>query len=95
MFPCLNEEEVEWAKQRAVQIAQTGRFSPDECMYLDREASLKVEPALGPNVLGSLYFPKDGHVNPKRLVRAYKSAAENSGVEIRRGEVIERIEYID
>ena len=56
---------------------------------------MQIEPALGFGVLGALYFPKDCHVNPKRLVRAYKSAAEVIGVKIRRRETIERISFAD
>ena len=49
------------------------------------------EPSLGPEVLGALCFPGDAHLNPKRLVRAYKSAAEVLGVVIRRGETVKEI----
>jgi glycine/D-amino acid oxidase-like deaminating enzyme len=37
---------------------------------MDREAALIAEPALGPDVLGALVCPGDGHINPKKYVRA-------------------------
>ena len=54
-----------------------------------------MEPGLSKDVRCALWFKKDGHVNPKRVVRAYKSAAEVLGVKIRRGFRVEEIQYKD
>jgi len=68
-------------------------FDESHCVYLARNEALKREPSLGPEVLGGLFFLKDTHLNPKRVVRAYKSAAEVLGVEFWRGSTVQAIDF--
>ena len=62
-------------------------------MYLTRNDALKLEPELGPEVIGVTYCPKDASVNPKRLVRVLKQMAEKRGVRVELGQSIEDIKY--
>ena len=61
MYPCLSEDEVKWAMESATE--------ENNAVYLDREAALKIEPELGPLVLGALLEPSDSHINPKKFMR--------------------------
>lgn len=45
----------------------------------DRERLLAEEPEIGDEVVGAIYGPEDGHVNPLKLLRAYTKAIQNLG----------------
>ena len=49
---------------------------------LDREQTLKMEPALSPHIVGATYSPHEGQVNPFLLTRAFLGAAEKLGAKI-------------
>jgi len=71
LYPLLSEREVQWAlnfEQESIELAKESGEKP--AAYMDREAALIAEPALGPDVLGALVCPGDGHINPKKYVRA-------------------------
>ena len=50
--------------------------------WLDREATLLLEPALGSRVLGSVHSLTEGHVDNRRLGRALRSACAALGVRV-------------
>ena len=54
-----------------------------EIAWLDRAASLALEPGLSPAILGAVYTPAQGIVNPIQLTHAFLSAARRLGAEVR------------
>jgi glycine oxidase len=49
------------------------------CQWLGREELAKREPRLAPDLEGGLWSPREGCVDPQRLVRAYAGAAQRRG----------------
>ena len=47
--------------------------------WLTSQEALHMEPALGEGVRGALFSPKEGHVNSRRLVRAFAQGAARRG----------------
>ena len=47
--------------------------------WLSSQETLRMEPALGESVRGSLFSPQEGHLNSRRLVRAYAQGAARRG----------------
>jgi glycine/D-amino acid oxidase-like deaminating enzyme len=52
----------------------------------------RLEPVLGPGLIGAAHAPGDGHVNPFLLTHAYAAAAQRRGAEIRTGIAVTGIE---
>jgi D-amino-acid dehydrogenase len=52
---------------------------------LDSEQALALEPALGPQTRGAVYYPDEAHCDPLRFVQAVGRAAAELGVDIRTG----------
>ena len=50
-----------------------------------------VEPGLGAGVVGAVHFPDDARVDPPRLLRALRIAAERAGVEFRSGAMVKTV----
>ena len=60
---------------------------------LDRKEVLAIEPAIDPTVLGAVFFPDDGQVDPRRLTRALSLSAARAGARVRSGAVVRRIHH--
>lgn len=69
---------------------------PDMVRYpyevLDHAETKRRLPAIGPEVVGSIYCPLDGHVNSLRLFRALHAAMVRRGVDYRPEHAVERLE---
>jgi octopine oxidase subunit B len=52
---------------------------------LDHAALKKLVPEIGPKVIGGIYSPMDGHVNPLFLLRALSKAVRQLGGDVRTG----------
>ena len=50
-----------------------------------------LEPAVSPNALGGVHFERDARVDPPRLLRALRIAAERRGARFRTGAVVRRV----
>ncbi|HEY7294626.1 MAG TPA: glycine oxidase ThiO [Dehalococcoidia bacterium] len=70
----LLQSRVEWAKSAGLPVR-----------WLSRAACLKLEPALGPAVIGGLDSPEEGQVHPRRLTQALAQGAARRGAAIREG----------
>lgn len=57
----------------------------------DSDAVRAIAPAISETVVAASFCPTDGHANPTKTVRAYASAAERLGAEIRLGETVDAI----
>jgi glycine oxidase len=62
-----------------------------EAELLDARAALAMEPSLGEGVAAALHFPRDGRIDPPRLLRALRIAAERAGVRFKSGTYVKRI----
>lgn len=47
-----------------------------------RTRLLEEEPHIGPDVVGAIYGPEDGHVNPLKLLKAYTKAIQDLGANL-------------
>jgi glycine oxidase len=63
-----------------------------ELEWLDEQTLRKLEPALGPSVIGALHMPGEGHVHPCRLTAALAAAAARRGTRILEGWPVEGLE---
>ena len=88
---CLSQDEldkrVEAMQRLHNQQTMTG-FTYD---VLDHAETRRRLPAIGKDVVGSLYSPHDGHVNSLRLFRALREATTRRGVDYRPNSVVENI----
>lgn len=56
-----------------------------DCEWLDAEQARKREPGLGPAVAGALWSPREAHVEPELLTRAFAAAAARRGCRLELG----------
>jgi len=78
-----SEAEVEHLKARVASQRQHGHH----CEWLDPDEVRRERPGLGAN-LGAFVAPKDGAVDPARLVQALRTDAVNRGVELVEDQVV-------
>jgi glycine oxidase len=50
-----------------------------------------IEPNLAPEVVAAVHYPDDGRVDPPRLLRALRIAAERAGAKFRSGAIVSRV----
>ncbi len=50
-----------------------------------------IEPDVAPDVIGGVHFPDDGRVDPPRLLKALRIAAERFGARFRTGAIVRRV----
>ncbi|WPB55557.1 FAD-dependent oxidoreductase [Xylophilus sp. GOD-11R] len=80
LTPLMGDYEIEarlaWVNKL---MAQPG-VEPYEWKLLDHHQAASLVPGLGPDVTGAIWTPHDGIVNPLKLLRAFHTAFERSGV---------------
>ena len=88
---CLSEAEM----QARIDAMKRLHNQPDIIKYpyeiLDHAETKRRLPAIGGEVVGSIYCPLDGHVNSLRLFRALHAAMSNAGVDYRPNHPVESI----
>ena len=62
---------------------------------LDHAALKKLVPEIGPKVIGGIYSPMDGHVNPLFLLRALSLAVRQMGGDVRTGSSVIDVKAAD
>lgn len=72
------EEEDFW-RDIVEKTRSTFKLGDESVQYLDREAMLKQEPHCGENVIGGVYYPRSGHIHPKKFTREFGRLAEKFG----------------
>lgn len=89
---CLNETEIaeRVASLNALRTVLGGQY-PYE--VLDSRNLREVSPLIGPDVVGAIYGPLDGHVSPLRLLRALFQGFALRGGELVAGARCNRIDY--
>lgn len=78
----------------AEELARTAAWQRAEGLeaeLLDARATLAKEPSLGEGVVAGLHFPRDGRIDPPRLLRALRIAAERAGVRFQSGTYVKRV----
>lgn len=83
------EAEVEVARLDGLRAALGGDY-PFE--YLGANAARAMVPEIGPEVVGALHCPMDGHVNPLYLLRALHTAFARAGGRLVNGAAVESVE---
>ncbi|HMA07177.1 MAG TPA: FAD-dependent oxidoreductase [Ramlibacter sp.] len=89
---CLSEHEL---AERAADLAQVRQELGTDYPYeiLDARAVRELAPFTGPQVVGAVYGPLDGHVNPLRLLRALVHSFALRGGELVPGVAVQSIEH--
>ncbi len=80
VFAALHEDEVRVIEQLYLQGVENGVIGIEMC---SRERMLELEPKLNPEVVGGLYAPSGGILEPYRFVFSLVESAEKNGVEIK------------
>ncbi|MGM3308655.1 glycine oxidase ThiO [Anabaena sp. WFMT] len=63
----------------------------DVTYWLDKAAIEQYQPGLGADVIGGWWYPEDGQVDNRALVKVLRTAAESLGVEFKDGVTVEAI----
>ena len=88
---CLDEKEYETYETSIKRMHnQVGAGANDRCMINGDEVR-RMEPNVGPEVIGASYCPHDGIVNPLYTLRALHNALTGAGADYRPGHRVERI----
>ncbi len=92
---CLSEAQL---TARSEQMKRLHNSLPPQALpyeILDHTATAKVLPQIGPDVVGSVFCPLDGHVNSLRLLRALHAGLKAHGAEYLPGRSVTRIKAKD
>lgn len=89
---CLEEQEL---AATVANLASLRKALDEPYPYevIDPKSLLEVAPGIGPEVVGGVYGPLDGHVNPLRLLRALVQGFRSLGGQMVSGVCCEKIEY--
>ncbi len=85
------EEEYAFAQQAVRELLARGH----QVELLDGRDARSIEPALGPRILGCLYYPHGGSANPVKTVRALASLAQKHGATILTHHKVTGIAHLD
>ena len=69
-----------------------GIVESDNVIWLDRETTKLYEPGLSDRVVGSWWYPEDGQVDNREVMRSLLQAAQTLGVEIQEGVTVKAIQ---
>ncbi|HBY76519.1 MAG TPA: glycine oxidase ThiO, partial [Cyanobacteria bacterium UBA11148] len=61
-------------------------------LWLERDTIHLYQPGLGADVMGGWWYPEDGQVDNRALAQALRLAAQELGVELREGVIVEALE---
>ena len=84
---CTQPEEVAIRRERAAWMQRAGL----RAQWLDLRTVRKQEPALGERVLGALFLPDDGQVEPRLLAGALAVAAMRAGAQLLTGRTVRSV----
>jgi glycine/D-amino acid oxidase-like deaminating enzyme len=85
------EEEYAFAQQEVRELLARGH----QVDLLNSRDARSIEPALGPRILGCLYYPHGGSANPVKTVRALASLAKKHGATILTHHKVTGIAHLD
>ena len=93
LWMCLDDDEL---AERAALLAAVQREldAPYPYEVLDARALRELSPFTGPEVVGAVYCPLDGHVSPLRLLRALVQGFAMRGGELVTGMQVDAIEHL-
>lgn len=79
LLVCLSKEALEQEKE------ETHLFERFDIPFkiLNQDEVHDLEPALLPQVMGGIYYPRDGHIDPARFVVGLAEKAQSLGVQVR------------
>ena len=91
--PCLDEANLNRLAENSHRIAQENdpRYSYE---ILDPDSLRDLIPSIGPRVVGALFCPHDGHVNPLALLRALQAAFLAKGGKLTNYSPVSEIEAV-
>jgi D-amino-acid dehydrogenase len=78
LWVCLSAERLEHEKKE-VQLFEHFNIPVE---VLDRDVVHEREPALRPQVVGGVFYPNDGHIDPYRFVTGLAAQAQSLGVDV-------------
>ena len=78
---CQTEEECQWGRA-LVDLQRACGYGEDQIVWLEKDKVKDVEPNIGPDCIGAVYFPDEGNVNPKRMTKTMGIMAKGAGATI-------------
>jgi glycine/D-amino acid oxidase-like deaminating enzyme len=90
----LSETELRPGVDAMERLQHQPNMEPYPYEVLDHRETKARLPGIGPEVVGSIYCPLDGHANPLRLYRALHSALRSRGAAYLPNHVVERISCV-
>jgi glycine/D-amino acid oxidase-like deaminating enzyme len=88
LFLAVTEERMQELRRTAVLLQAAGM----PCEILDSRQVREREPYVSPDVLGGLFFPEDGKLQPIQATFGFAKAAQVRGAELRTGALVTGIE---
>jgi hydrogen cyanide synthase HcnC len=88
---CLSQEELQGRIDAMRRLHNQSEMVKYPYEILDHDETKRRLPAIGPDVVGSVYCPLDGHVNSLRLFRALHVGLQKLGVDYRPNSAVENI----
>ena len=84
-----------YADQEPQDLSNIGLVSEDarDSYWLDKDAIAQLQPGLSSDVIGGYWYPEDAQVDNRALAQALWLAAQNLGVDIREGVIVEEIQH--
>ena len=83
-----------YADREPQDLSNIGLVSEDarDSYWLDKDAIAQLQPGLSSEVIGGYWYPEDAQVDNRALAQALWLAAQNLGVDIREGVIVEEIQ---
>ncbi|HEY9813128.1 MAG TPA: glycine oxidase ThiO [Candidatus Sericytochromatia bacterium] len=84
-----------YADREPQDLSNIGLVSEDarDSYWLDKDAIAQLQPGLSSDVIGGYWYPEDAQVDNRALAQALWLAAQNLGVDIREGVIVEEIQH--
>jgi glycine/D-amino acid oxidase-like deaminating enzyme len=92
---CLSDDEMEARIRHMDRLMTQPGVDPYRYEVLDHAQTRAVLPAIGPDVVGAIYSPWDGHANSLRLFHALHVALDRAGVSYRPECTVDAIAHRD
>ena len=86
------EEEMRQVLREQAAASESSEFPVE---FLDADRVRELEPGIAPRVIGSVYDPHRGRINPLKLTRGYMRAAARLGAVLRENTAVQAVKVLD
>ncbi|MGB3209022.1 MAG: FAD-dependent oxidoreductase, partial [Crinalium sp.] len=82
-----------YADREHQDLSNIGLSEDANSYWLDKDAIAQLQPGLSSEVIGGYWYPEDAQVDNRALAQVLWLAAQNLGVDIREGVIVEEIQH--